>query len=229
MHLPSFPKFYYIGVFSLCYAAFGWFNFLSSYLLSLSNGEDTWEFWIYFTNHSNAIALIFLTLAGVALLAPETKLIGFKRIILHPRTPYILASFMLLVFIMISCVLVPFYSSEFISLNEELSIMARGITPFVIVMLFFIGNWNGKLKYIDLIYFIIYPLLYVGISLFHNSKDIEASGVSFTQYGFLNPTATTWESVTLFIVALILLFLIIGFVLIFLYNKSRKLLIRNTN
>jgi hypothetical protein len=160
---------------------------LCEYLTDTSpTAEPAWQFVYYFTNQSNILVLVWLIAFAVANLGGGPMAARARRLVTQPvvvgRTLY-----MVVVFIVVACILNPFYTGAFEPVPTGAGLFVHVGTPILMVVLYLAYPWPGRATWRTVLAWMAYLWFYVVLANVVGSLAWWRDGTRAYPYNFLNP------------------------------------------
>lgn len=185
--------------------------------LALEIGSSTifnQSFFVYYTNLSNLIGLVF----GGFLLYETIGFINRKELkgysSINPRWHFMIAILLLVTLIIYNTLLGNMFSKDYWQVRN---VIMHLVAPSMMVIDFMLFSDKGILKFKDILYSLIMPYIYVGYAL------LRGLVVGEYPYFFLNATELGYLGVARWVIILTLLFVLLSFIVIGLNKIQYKM------
>jgi len=178
------------GLISAIYACYLFLTLYSDFAQYLNGTVDppdpAWQFIYYFTNQSNILVMIWLAIFAVAnlgngSLAAKARRVASKGMALG------LTLYMLVVFLIVSCVNQPFFTGAFEPVPTGSGLYVHVITPIMMLMFFLLYPWRGKASWRTVLAWMGYLVFYVVLVNIVGSQAYWDDGTRAYPYDFINP------------------------------------------
>jgi len=172
-----------LGFAALVYSLVLLFVLINSFTSGLINPDkENWVFFYMFTNQSNFLVLIWLTMFGISAFV-ETP---FKKFITNRTVIVAVTVYISITFFIVATVLEPFYLGQF---DPVAGYITHFSTPIVMWFYFFAVKGNGSMKLRQAFYTLIYPLIFLVLNLIIGATVLYLDGSRAYAYNFINPAS----------------------------------------
>ena len=160
---------------------------LCEYLTDTSpTAEPAWQFIYYFTNQSNTLILIWLVIFAVANLGTGRLAARAARLVTRGIAVG-LTLYMLVVFIVVSCILNPFYTGAFEPVPTGAGLFVHVASPILTLTLYLLYPWAGRATWRTVLAWMGYLFFYVALANIVGATTFWRDGTRAYPYDFLNP------------------------------------------
>jgi hypothetical protein len=195
-----------------CLTTIGFFSTSGTTYLTISN-----DFWVYYTNISNYICLG----VGIAVCAGTVKRVASGERFGHNNCCRTL-KFCATIMIMVTCFVYLALLGDVTSIkfwNSLGNLLCHVIVPVMFILDWAIFDEHNSISIVDPLKAFIMPLIYVAYILIYGAIYSAVCGEEFSYpYFFLNVTKLGYGGVCLWVLALVAVFAVIGYIM-FLYDK----------
>jgi len=159
----------------------------SGYLVDTSPmAEPAWRFFYYFTNQSNLLVWAFLLVFAVANLG-DGALAAKARRITTEGVVVGLVLYMMVVFVVVSCILQPFYTGAFEPVPVGGGLWVHVVSPILMVVFYLLYPWTGGASWRTILGWMGYLIFYVALVNVVGNLVRWRDGTRAYPYNFLNP------------------------------------------
>jgi len=164
---------------------------LSEYLVDANpTAAPVWQFFYYFTEQSNILVWAWLIVFAVANLGQGGLAAKASRLV-NSGIALGLTLYMLVVFIVVSCILNPFYSGQFEPVPTGGGLYVHVLSPIIMFAFYMLYPWRGRASWRTVLAWMSYLIVYVvlanvvgAVAHWYNSDGV---WVQAYPYNFLNP------------------------------------------
>ena len=178
------------GLVAAVYAVYLFLVLASSFCAYLTDAgptaEPAWQFFYYFTNQSNLLVLAWLVVVAVAdlgdgPLARRARRLATRGVVLG------LTLYLLVVFIIVACILNPFYTGALEPVPSGAGLFVHVGTPILMLAFYLLHPWPGRADWRTVLAWMGYLYLYVALANVVGATVRWRDGARAYPYDFLNP------------------------------------------
>jgi len=163
-------------------------NGFAQYLTDTSpTAAQNWKYFYYFTTQSNILVWLWLIVFAVATLGTGRLAAAANRLV---TTGVVLglALYMIVVFVVVACILNPFYTGAFEPVPSGGQLYEHVISPMLIVAIYLFYPLRGRASARTVLAWLSYLILYVILAnVVGASTTFRDDGTRAYPYNFLNP------------------------------------------
>ncbi len=172
----------FLGYISIIYSITLLFVLVSNFT---NRTSEHWRFFYAFTQQSNILALLWLTVFGITAFKPN-KLGEFVR---NNTVMIALTVYLSITYFIVALVLDPIYVGQFQPAKSSSELWLHHLTPIFVWVMFFLVKGAGEVNFKKSLLVLVYPLFYTVLNLVIGSTVKYEDGSKAFAYGFINPAS----------------------------------------
>ena len=162
-------------------------GFFSYVVDSSPTAAPDWQYFYYFTTQSNLLVWLWLIGFAVANLGNGALAISARKLVTN-GVVLGLAIYMVVVFVVVACILKPFFTGEFEPVPSGGQLYEHVISPMLILAIYLLYPLPGRTSWRTVLVWMSYLIFYVVLAnIVGASTTWPADGAAAYPYAFLNP------------------------------------------